>query len=1084
MALLALLACTGIAWAGTGTNISGTDNHAPSVDAVIVLDQSVSMHSEVSNSDPNDYRLDAAQMFIGMCDITDSRVAFIPFSGRIPSSDKTGFVNMNDIKGRQAQLDRIEKLRGDLGFGNYTDVGIALTEAVKMLINRTDTSNQPMILLLTDGKNDVGDPTIKKVDRWDPQTKAFVNTTLRNYNNEMADQLCQEATDVAAEYGVPIYTIALYSAKKGIDHKDVREYVGNLQLMSDETNGLSIAVSSVDALLLPKFFGSMFATQIGSTLLKDKDLTIYPVEGKVGRYAVDLPILNQSVMEANIFIPLANINPETIWLLDANSVDKTRGAKDVLTSKSKYFKLYKITNPRSLGNWRLEFEMLDPNMQPTDISFSLLYNYDISLKTQIGKSASTLNAISEGLSLAKDETIHVSSRFYTSNNVPSNDLSLYAVQNGATWETIHGTYLLMDALGNEKFKGEMTSQGDCFTADIDLRKAMLSSDGKNKLKGGAYTLRIIADGAGLHRENDLPITLINNPPEVKSNPLHMVVYVDDPADPVTQKLQTVEFNLSDNVKDPDNDQLVFSELKPVGSAREIIDMERVAKPNGSVAAVGTTIYDAEKKLFKYGVATYALTVTDQEETRDIDLEVTVRSKTSESLGAFTYDTSVEGLDPNSIAPKNSDVVFSMHLVNKASNQADTSGAIKDFKGTIDIFNASNTNTYLQAIDMKLSDDGTQLTGVYHNGNKKDTLKAVCTYTFGHTEQVAGEYEQIINIVNHPPYPVQAMVDTLPTNITYDPLPSVFAFLEATTPDESMTFPLSTLFKDEDNEAGLVFGTPSVTASSDTDAASLLQTESDGKTIRLRPMGEGQVKLILTATDGDDETATITRTINIGSVRNKWSRIAVIAAIALAALSLLIFLLWLKNRPTYPKESTISTFENAAIYPSVYELIPIQKAIPLSHCVDMDLAGRNDISNELLASIIIKPLRTPKNSISVRMAKPFPGYLVELEHEPIGKKPAVWASNHELKLSGRGKTTYLRVLFAVGNSESSSDQSMLSYRDDDVLYPVDPYNSNPFGGNSDEDFGGQSSPSSDRGFNGFTGFDSSDSSNNTGSGYTF
>ena len=906
MALLALLACTGIAWADTSINSSGTDNHAPSVDAVIVLDQSVSMHSEFSNSDPNDYRLDAAQMFIGMCDITNSRVAFIPFSGRIPSSDKTGFVSMNDIKGRQAQLEKIEKLRGDLSLGNYTDVGIALTEAVKKLINRTDKSNQPMILLLTDGKNDVGDPITKKVDKWDPQTKTFVSTTLRNYNNDMADQLCQEATDVAAEYGVPIYTIALYSAKKGIDHKDVREYVGNLQLMSDETNGLSIAVSSADALLLPKFFGSMFATQIGSTLLKDKDLTIYPVAGKTGRYAVDLPILNQSVMEANIFIPLANIDPETIWLFDAGNVDRTRGAKDVLTSKSKYFKLYKITNPRSLGNWRLEFEMLDPSMQPTDISFSLLYNYDISLMTQIGKSASTLNAIGEGLSLAKDETIHVSSCFYTSDNVPSDDLSLYAVQNGSAWETIHGTYLLMDALGNEKFKGEMASQGDCFTADIDLRNAMLSSDGKNKLTSGAYTLRIIADGAGLHRENDLPITLTNNPPEVKSNPLHMVVYVDDPADTATQQPQTVEFNLSDNVKDPDNDQLVFSELKPVGNAREIIDMERVAKPDGSVAAQGTTIYDAEKKLYKYGVATYTLTVSDQEATRDITLEVTVRSKTSESLSAFTCDTSVNGLDPNGTAPKNSDVVFSMQLINKENNQADTTGAVKDFHGTIDIFNASNTNAYLHTVDMVLSDDGTKLIGVYRTGNTKDTLKAVCTYTFGHTEQFAGEYAQPIQIENQSPHPVQTMADALTMNITYDPLPAGLAFLEATTPDESMAFTLSTLFNDVDNEAGLVFAAPSVIASSDVDAASLLQTESDGKTIRLHPMGEGQVKLILTATDGDSETATITSTINIGSVRNKWSRIAVIAAIALAVLSLLIFLVWLKNRPAYPKDSTIST----------------------------------------------------------------------------------------------------------------------------------------------------------------------------------
>lgn len=1016
-ALLMLFACAGGAWADSDPQSSGTDQHATSIDAVIVLDQSSSMHSVLSNSDPLDYRLDAAQMFIGMCDITKSRVAFLPFSGRIHTSDKTDFIQMSDTQSRQEQLKHIEKLRGDVSLGANTDVGVALTAAVKLLINRSDTTNQPMILLLTDGKNDVGDPTDKKVDVWDPASQTFVLTMLRKYNNDMADQLSKSACEVAKSHQIPIYTIALYSEKKGLESNDVREYVNNLQNMSDETNGLSTAVSSADALRLPEFFGSMFATQIGSTLLKDMDLTIYEIKDKPGRFAMDLPILNRSVMEANVFIPLVNLNPEQIWLFDADNVDRSSGSRDVLTSSSKYFRLFKITNPRSLGNWRLEFEPLVPGTAIKDISFSLLYNYDISLRSQIGKSASTLDEIGAGLSLAKDESIHISARFYDSNGVPSNDSNLYAIQNGPAWETIRGTYELLDARGNVMFTGGMKSQGDCFTADVDLKTAALSSEGKNMLRSGAYTLRIIAQGAGLHRENELPITLRNNAPIISINPLIEFVYVDDPEKPETQKPQTITMNLSKYVRDSDNDLLLFSELKPVGQARDILDMKIVTMADGTIAAVGTTIYDQARKLFKYGTARYTLTVSDQEETLDLTLEVTVRSKTVESLNAYVCETIVDGLGPQDIAPKNSDVTFRMHLNSKETKLADTFGAVKDFHGAVYIFRADNTDTYLQKIDMALDNDGTQLIGVYRTTNAKADLKAVCMYTFGHAAQDAGEFEQLFHVENHPPQLAQAAVDALPKKITFDPLPAGLAFLEAATPDADLTISMPSLFMDQDNETGLVFSAPTVAASADVDAMSLLQVHSDGQTVRLVPVGAGQVTLSITATDGDNETVTVTHTVAISSVSVKWMWIAIASVLALALLALCIILWVLKHRPWFPKDSTLATYENAAVFPSNHELVPSQKTIPLSRCVDMEMADRTGISIQLLERICIKPVRSPGDHIAVKQVKQFPGYLVELDGVPLKKSAMHWAPGHELKLMGRGNTSYLRVQFLMDTPDN-------------------------------------------------------------------
>ena len=124
----------------------GADDRNPSNDIVIVLDQSNSM----SNADPQNRRLDAAQMIVGMCDMENSRVAIIPFAGKIQASADMGFVPINEAESRLNKMNAISGLTRLVG---DTDLGNALNLAVKLLLEREDKTNNPMIIALTDGEN-------------------------------------------------------------------------------------------------------------------------------------------------------------------------------------------------------------------------------------------------------------------------------------------------------------------------------------------------------------------------------------------------------------------------------------------------------------------------------------------------------------------------------------------------------------------------------------------------------------------------------------------------------------------------------------------------------------------------------------------------------------------------------------------------------------------------------------------------------------------------------------------------------------------------------------------------------------------
>ena len=375
------------------------DEYKPTNDIVIVLDMSDSM----LNNDPDGYRLDAAQMIVGMCDMENSRVAIVPFAGPKLAAFKhdTEFVSISEAKSRIQKMKELENLR-DVPYRYNTDLGNALSYAMMLVMNRRDQSNAPMIIALTDGANFISkEGNAKNYDSqevylWDADSNTYRTAIVKDYgkdnNNSSSnrdingralivnsDTQQADAVEAARVNQVPIYTIALKgNANTASSRNEIRSFVDTLKQMADTTGGQCIETDFGNAHDLPTAFGKLFANQIGSSLLEQ----LSPVRETGRTYRVDIPILNNSVHEANIYIPLENIDVSSIKLTNADGEDRTYTQADVTRlESSNRFILYKIHAPRSVGgDWVLRFDLKD----------SALSVSDISLKTSIGTGYSSM----------------------------------------------------------------------------------------------------------------------------------------------------------------------------------------------------------------------------------------------------------------------------------------------------------------------------------------------------------------------------------------------------------------------------------------------------------------------------------------------------------------------------------------------------------------------------------------------------------------------------------------------------------------------------------------------------------------------
>ncbi len=264
------------------------------VDAVLVIDSSGSM----KETDPRRLRVAAAKMFISLLGPED-RVGLISFSDdgypvihltpATPANQSLLFKGVDKVSAR----------------GVYTNLHAALAKGRKMLLEEGDPKRRRLLVLMSDGKMDVGD--------WNRDREL-----MRGIREDLIPQLRND--------GIEAYTIAFTEAS---DMRLMRE-------IADGTGAMSRMASNDRAL-----------HQVFSTLFESaKEPDMLPIKG--GEFLVD-----DSVEEVTIVASKGSPLTEIYLVMpDGRRITAEVAGRRVRWFKSEAFDMITLLGPPA-GRWRL-----------------------------------------------------------------------------------------------------------------------------------------------------------------------------------------------------------------------------------------------------------------------------------------------------------------------------------------------------------------------------------------------------------------------------------------------------------------------------------------------------------------------------------------------------------------------------------------------------------------------------------------------------------------------------------------------------------------------------------------------------------
>lgn len=1030
-----------------------TDSHGRYVDIVIIVDHSRSMEtlSSGAGNDPKGNRYIASAMITAMCDMNGSRVAFVPFAKEL--NLKGNFVDLNSFYDAEALRSQISTYASRSVQGS-TDYGSALAYAYNLFATRDDETklhNNPIIILLTDGDNDLStgysgsnlitkdytylwnsatnlyeevpysrvrnirkstnladDDYFKNLVYYDgtPVTDLSDPTVLNAYDDNAADMLVYDVAIRCQQENIPIYTIPLYnSAERSAP------FIGLLQQISQMTDALSNPVSSRDADRLPFFFGDVFADQIGSS---QRLLNVRPTD-EDGLFEVDIPILNRSVQEANIYIPLTYVDAGSIRLIDSDGRERIPDNNEIIRiTYSNTFVFYKLRATTPLGNWHLQFRTKSTDVPPSSINFSLLYNYDITL-------TSTVNGTSSGLSLSKSGTLDLISSFYDNKTqTQSTDTHLYEVRDEEE-DTIRFTYRLLDSNSQElegvhSVAGQMTLDAATLSmkATVDLRDYDLSS--------GDYYIQIVADGAGLHRENLVPITLENAAPVAHAQLRDSlnVEYLDDQS---TYSPQSRDFDLRTYIDDSDGDALSFA-IPQFTSGDGILTMT----VNGPTLTIGTQA-DTSTGHYLYGLVTGTIDVTDDDHgTCQLDFSITVNSGWAAAQDC-DYPTTVTGLISSDVADKNSDISFSMTPVNRVSG---TPQGISLLTGRILLIDAASGQE-LAVTDMAPNDTDDALEGIIRTANTAANWIARCEYLYN--GEVVSSEDVPINVSNTPPQALSAedAAPFFPKELTYNA--SIYASFANETNEVSVD--LGQIFSDANNESGLIYEV----ALDNADDVNKLSCRIDESNLILNAISAGKIAFTVTAKDGDGESVPFHYTIRVANLFVRWTIRLLILLLAIVVFILLLLAIRQRNKPRFSEAGSLHVTIGSSLFDrnsqpdfSFNKLHKPKNPITLNSVITLDTSDVVQFKHAELGNIRLRPVKG-SNELRVEMTKKNSSFIVKLDDNDANllrmNNPIILHDNHELTLYHEGENdseNCVHVLYSLSGSmrESSSFDDSLSF----------------------------------------------------------
>lgn len=296
------------------------------LDVIFVLDASGSMKA----SDPEDIRIEAVKMFLDMSQLKGNKVGLVAYSDNIVRAH-----NLNEMDSEDAK-NRIKNMASNIPYGQKTDTGAGLLEGVRLLDSEHDKNHRPVIILLSDGKND----------------------PLRSNEESLKD--LNEAINICKEKGYPIYTIGLNY--DGTVDKD------QLSEISNSTKGKNYITNT--AADLPKILTDIYAD---NSKLKVQDKGTLKLNGSFQELKIDIP--NSNVLEANV--SMISDKPVEVKLINPKGEEISIPSSNAIFTSSKKYSMLKIVEPE-VGEWTLKVK----GVSGSSIEVSYVFNYDIQIEAK------------------------------------------------------------------------------------------------------------------------------------------------------------------------------------------------------------------------------------------------------------------------------------------------------------------------------------------------------------------------------------------------------------------------------------------------------------------------------------------------------------------------------------------------------------------------------------------------------------------------------------------------------------------------------------------------------------------------------
>lgn len=293
---------------------------SPNVDVVFVLDSSGSM----KQSDPEQIRTEAIKMFLDMGQVSGNKAGLVAYSDTILKEH-----NLDEINS-EADKNRIEEMASNIPLGQKTDIGCGLLEGAKVMDSGHNKNNRPVIVLLSDGKNDSG---------------RSASESLKDLNDAIS--LCKSK-------GYPVYTIGL--------NYDGTVDKTQLSQISSETKGKNYITNKASDLtsIIKDIYGD-------SANVKVQDQGNITLNGTFQDFKINVP--NSNVLEANI--SMITDNPIELKLVNPAGKEVTIPSTNVVLTKSKKYSLLKLVNPQK-GEWNLKIK----GVSGSNVKISYVFNYN------------------------------------------------------------------------------------------------------------------------------------------------------------------------------------------------------------------------------------------------------------------------------------------------------------------------------------------------------------------------------------------------------------------------------------------------------------------------------------------------------------------------------------------------------------------------------------------------------------------------------------------------------------------------------------------------------------------------------------